>query len=224
MTVKDKKRSLGLFLIKYLKNNQVIGLGSGSTVKEALNPIAKHIKENNLNIQFISSSVESTKLCKSFDLDCQDISTSRHLDWTFDGVDYIGKDFLIKGGGAALYREKILAKVSREYFIIADDSKLKSQKNSKIAVPVEVSSFSLDYVILELRKLGAIKTEIREVNNSQKTITDNGNYLIDCYFEKIGSNLEQKIKLITGVIESGIFANLNPQVLIANDLEVYKLK
>ena len=127
--------------------------------------------------------------------------------WCFDGADEIDEhNWLIKGMGAALYKEKLNIKASTENYILVDSTKFVKRLGEKHPVPIECKISKVNNVIKEVKKLGANKVEIRKSNtNEGDMITDNGNYLLLAWFSNIDYSLEEKLTRIDGIIESGLF-------------------
>lgn len=136
-------------------------------------------------------------------------------DWTFDGADEVDPEqSLIKGRGGAMFKEKLLIRNSTETYIIIDESKFVSQLGSKFPVPVEVFPTSLLYAEKELIALGARDVSLRMAKGKDgPVITENGNFILDAWFDSIESSLERDIKSITGVIESGLFIGYNVEII-----------
>lgn len=211
--------------IEYVENGMIVGLGTGSTVNIFIEKLIQRVKAG-LKIKVVSSSISSEKIAFDGDLDLIDINQVSQIDLTVDGTDQVDdKKDLIKGRGGALYREKILAFFSEKFLIITDESKrVDFLKN--INIPVEVDPFCHDLIFNYFKKEGYNPTfRLNEEKNFYKT--DSQNYIIDIFHHGIIQDvlsLEIKIKSIPGVIETGIFYNFNPMVIIAsssNQIEVF---
>jgi len=138
-------------------------------------------------------------------------------DWTFDGADEVDPNrSLIKGRGGAMFKEKLLMKSSGKSFIIVDDSKLVKQLGSRFPIPVEVFPEALNFVESEMRRLGASEIALRLAGGKDgPVLTENGNFIFDTRFSYIDPALEQNLKAITGVIESGLFIGYDVEVVVA---------
>ena len=138
--------------------------------------------------------------------------------WTFDGADEVDPhNNLIKGRGGAMFKEKLLIKSSGKTYIIVDESKLVSKLGSKYPIPVEVFPHALSHVENEIRLLGASKISLRLAEGKDGPVfTESGNFILDIHLSNIIPDLEQKLKAITGVIESGLFIGYDITVLMAN--------
>ena len=214
---KAAKEKVGDAIAGLVKDGDVIGVGSGSTVFVSLFAIAKKVKAENLKIKFISTSLEISIACSSLGLPLTNIMEHKP-DWLFDGADEVDpNNYLIKGRGGAMFKEKLLMSSSPRNYIIVDQSKIVSKLGINFPIPIEVFPESLLYVEQKLIALGATELILRLAKGKDgPIITENGNFILDARFETIGSDLEIKIKSITGVIESGLFQNCNFEVLGAS--------
>ena len=199
-----------------VKDGDVLGVGSGSTVYMALLAISKKIKEEKLNVMAIATSIEIAMFCAKLDIPLSTIYEHKP-DWLFDGADEVDPDKnLIKGRGGAMFKEKLLISCSPLNYIIVDDSKLVKKLGTNFPVPIEVFPQALLHVEEELKNIGATELLLRPAKGKDgPVITENGNMILDARFEDIGTDMELKIKSITGVIESGLFINYNVEVIMA---------
>lgn len=201
-----------------------IGLGTGSTAMPAVNRLAQKIADGTLkDILAVATSFQTSVACEELGIrvcTLNDRNINGQLDLTIDGADEIGpENSLIKGGGAALLREKITAYASRAYAIVADSSKEVSSHGTKFPLPVEIIPEGRISVVRALEKLGA-KCILREgVRKAGPVITDNGNMILDCLWESPvnPSEMEDRINAITGVVECGFFTKLRPTAFIAQE-------
>lgn len=201
--------------VKPLRGGMVIGLGSGSTVAK----VVKVLGELDLDATFVSSSSSTQKLAEKAGLNLTSLNEELRLDVTIDGADEVAPDFsMIKGGGGAHTREKIVANAADEVIIVVDKTKLVKDLGIKRAVPVEVITFAYKYTAIQLRGLGG-ETEIRKAERDAFYITDNDNYIIDTKFESIKDpvELESIINNIPGVIDNGIFTNLADRIIVGHE-------
>ena len=204
---KEEKEKIAKRLAARVKDNEVIGFGSGTTSYLAIEEIAKKVKEENLHIKAIPTSTIVENLCDELGIETTTLEDDIP-DWCFDGADEIDEhNWLIKGMGAALYREKLNIKASKENYILVDSSKFVKRLGENFPVPVECDVYLAEHVIEELKKLGATKTEVRKSNidHDKPLITDNGRIIILAWFDKIEADYEERIKNIDGVLESGLF-------------------
>jgi ribose 5-phosphate isomerase A len=203
-------------IVSKIKDGDVIGVGSGSTVFLTLFAIAERMKAEKLNILAIPTSIEISMACSKLGIPLTSLYEHKP-NWCFDGADEVDPDkSLIKGRGGALFKEKLLISTSPLNYIIVDDSKLVNKLGSKFPVPVEVFPQALLHVEEELKVLGATQVVLRLAGGKDgPVITENNNLLLDVHFDSIDKDMERKIKSITGVIESGLFINYNIEVLVA---------
>lgn len=198
------------------KDGDVIGAGSGSTVYLTLFELARRIREEHLHIEVIPASQEISMTCIQLGIP-QTILWNKRPDWTFDGADEVDPQRnLIKGRGGAMFKEKLLIRSSRKTFIIIDPSKRVNQLGNKFPIPVEVFPDSLTYVEHELQRLGTSEIVLRPAHGKDGPVfTENGNFILDTRFNYIDSSLEEQLKTITGVIESGLFIGYDVEVIMA---------
>ena len=216
MSQDQKKRNAAKAAIDYIKNIAVIGVGTGSTVIffiEELDKNKGHIDG------VVSSSVATENLLREHNIPLIALNSVIELPVYIDGADEATKNkHLIKGGGGALTREKIVAAASKQFICIIDDTKLVPLLGN-FPLPIEVIPMAQSYVAREITKLGG-QPELR-----QDFITDNGNVILDIHNLKIEnpSELENKLNQITGVVTNGLFAKRPADVLIvASDNGVIK--
>lgn len=203
---KKEKEKIAEKIISKVKNNQTIGFGSGSTSYLAVLKIAEKVKKENLKIKAVTTSDEIEKLCKENNIETISL-VQANLDWAFDGADEIDKENnMIKGMGRAMFKEKLNILSSPKTYILADETKFVENLGEKHPVPIEVFPSAMKYVANELVKIGATETVFRGM-------TDNNNAILDTRFEKITKELEKQIKLIPGVIESGLFMGYDVEIL-----------
>jgi ribose 5-phosphate isomerase A len=218
--IQQAKKAAALEAVKHVKENFVVGLGSGTTVAFAIEALGGKVKKEHLNILGIPSSYQAFQLAVQYGVALTTLDEHPVIDVTIDGADQVTPDLhLIKGMGAALLREKIVAAASKVNIIIVDASKKVAVlgQNHQV-VPVEVLPFALALVKRKIVQAGG-KPVIREGKGKLGAIiTDNGNVILDVDFGEIADPeaLEAKIKLIPGVIETGLFNNLTDIVYVAN--------
>jgi ribose 5-phosphate isomerase A len=211
------KQIAGEKAVEYVKDGMVVGLGTGSTVFYAIKKIGERVK-NGLDIIGIPTSVETEKLAKQIGIQLSTLEEHPVIDVTIDGADEIDKKLnLIKGMGGALLREKIVASASKKEIIAADTSKLVDTLGTKSPLPVEVTRFGWSSVAKKISELGC-NVGLRK-KNGEIFITDNGNYILDCKFHQIDKpkEMEQKINLIPGVLENGLFIGLADVAVVASE-------
>lgn len=198
---KEAKEKLAKKILDKVKDGQTIGFGSGTTSYITAIEIGKKVKQEHLNITAISTSKEIKEVCEEYEIKIGNL-IENEIDWGFDGADEVELDklWLIKGKGAAMFKEKLNILTSPKTYILVDKTKIVEKLGEKCKVPIEVFPQALKYVSGKLEQLGASDITYRG-------FTENNNGILDVKFENIGQELEKKIKEITGVIESGLFLN-----------------
>ncbi|MCE2705770.1 MAG: ribose-5-phosphate isomerase RpiA [Proteobacteria bacterium] len=201
------KQIAGEAAIKYIKQDMVIGVGTGSTVKyfiDKLSTMRNDIKG------VVSSSLQSTELLKTYNIPVLDLNSVGQVDIYIDGADEINHYLeMIKGGGGALTKEKIITACSKKFICIADESKY-VPKLGTFPLPIEVIPMARSYVAREILKLGGTPDWRSGV------LTENGNYILDIHHLDIQKpiELEEKINNIVGVVTNGLFAKRSADILI----------
>lgn len=215
ITNKNSKQILAEKIANNVKEGDVIGFGSGSTSFLAVCEIAKKIKKEKISITAIPTSHEIRMLCSYFNIPTATL-LEKKPDWSFDGADEVdSNNWLIKGRGAAMFQEKLNIANSKKTFILVDKSKFVNKLGEKFSVPVECYPNSIYYVKEELYKLNAKNITLRKAKfKDGPVITENGNFILDVKFDNISQDLEKKSKLITGVIETGLFIGYNVEILM----------
>ena len=200
--------------VKLVKNNDVVGLGTGSTATFAIKELAERMK-NGLQIKAAASSLKTEEIASSYGIPILKLETLGSIDISIDGADEFTESLnLIKGGGGALFREKIVASLSKFSVIVADSSK-KVDTLGAFTVPVEVVPLALQYVSDQLEKAGG--SGILRKHEGKTFVTDNGNYIIDANFGLIAEPAELAVTLnqIDGVLAHGLFIGLTSKVIMA---------
>jgi ribose 5-phosphate isomerase A len=200
--------------IEFVQDGQVVGLGTGSTAKFAIEGIARRVREG-LKVAGIATSIATERMAQELGISMTNLNAVPAIDITIDGADEVdGNLNMIKGGGGALTREKLVALASTKRVFIVDDGKLVTALGESWPVPVEVLPFAWTRSALMLTALGCV-AQLRK-NGDQPFETDNGNYILDCKFGMIEepSEMEKSIKLIPGVIECGLFVGIADVLVI----------
>jgi ribose 5-phosphate isomerase A len=204
--VNGKKIAAGK-AIEYIKDGMTLGLGTGSTAYWAIQGIGEMVKKG-LTVRAIATSLQSESLALELGIPIVPFSEIDHLDITIDGADEVDESLnLIKGGGGALLREKIVASATRFYIIIVDESKLVKELG-KFPLPVEVAPFGWEMTFRRLAKLGG--SPRMRMAGDKPFLTDNQHYILDCPFGLIKNpaQLHEQVSGITGVMEDGFFINM----------------
>ena len=205
MTYDDAIKALSIDALKFVKDDYVIGLGSGRAATELVGSLAKLIKLKNYNVIGVPTSLQIKLIAEKGGIPLMEADQVEHIDVVFDGADQIdSQKYVIKGGGGALLRENILFSLAKKIVVMAD--KTKFVKNFTRTVPVEIHPLARNSVAKSIKKLGG-ESHIRSLDRGYPFFTENGNIILDCDFGTIKNPkaLTQKIKQTAGVLESGIF-------------------
>ena len=205
MSYDDAISALSNDALKFVKNDYVIGLGSGRAATTLVKSLGKLIKLKNYNIKGIPTSLQIKLIAEKVGIPLVEVDQVDHIDIVFDGADQVdSQKFVIKGGGGALLRENILFNLAKKVIVMAD--KTKFVKNFTRTVPIEIHPMARNTVTNAIKKLGG-DAQLRLLNRGYTFFTENGNIILDCDFGTIKNPkiLTQKIKQTPGVLESGIF-------------------
>jgi len=210
--------------IRFVREGDIVGLGSGSTASYAIRFLADRVREG-LKIRGIPTSAATKTLAESLGIPLTTLDELQEIDVDIDGADEIDPQLhLIKGGGGALLREKVIASAARKLVIVADSSKQVSILG-KFPLPVEVITFAQALVAKKIAALGATVT-VRRLANGAPYITDEGHRILDCSFGEIPDppKLARALQSIPGVAGHGLFIDMASVALIAKGDEVLELK
>jgi ribose 5-phosphate isomerase A len=211
------KRQAALRAVALAEDGMVVGLGTGSTARLAVEGLAERVQAG-LRIAGIPTSEATAALARQFGIPLTTFADHTRIDLTIDGADEVerGSLTLIKGRGGALLREKIVAAASDLVVIIVDDTKLVDRLGLAASVPVEIVPFGWEATIRRLRERGAIAT-LRFGPDGGAFVTDGGHYIADCAFGPIADSrdLADRLSRVIGVVESGLFVDLAHRVIVA---------
>lgn len=214
------KRAAGRAAAERVKDGMVVGLGTGSTVFFTLERIGERIKEEGLAIRAIPTSLDTAKKSADFGIELVGFEDVAGIDLTIDGADEIDADYaMIKGGGGALLREKVVANLSKEVVIIVGPDKVVETLGAKFPLPVEFVPFARTPVQRALLALSADPT-LRMTAEGEPYLTDNGNEIFDCAFEggiADAAGLSMALAGVPGVVESGLFLGLADHLVIGHE-------
>ena len=200
----------------------LVGLGSGTTIAQVIRALAK----SRPKAVFIPSSFSTQRLANKLGLKLSSLDAHEKLDLVIDGADEVDPNFnLIKGGGGAHTREKIVANAAQQVVIVVDRTKLVRRLGERAPVPVEMLPFAREYTMRRLAELGG-KPKLRLTSAGAPFVTDNGNYIVDVKFSQIAqpAQLEAAINRVPGVVENGIFVNAADFVLVGYEKGGSKLR
>ncbi|MFC4401759.1 ribose-5-phosphate isomerase RpiA [Gracilibacillus xinjiangensis] len=205
--------------VNYVKDGMKLGLGSGSTMYFFMKELGERVN-NGLKIVGIPTSNKTAEWARDFHVPLTDFSKTQELDLAIDGADEVDPNLqLIKGGGGALLREKVVAASAKEFLVIVDESKI-VEHLGKFPLPVEIVPFGWEVTANKIAALGCEPE--RRIVNDNVYITDNGNYILDCKFDKITEpeKLNNELQSLVGVVDNGLFVNMTSKVLISNPEQV----
>jgi ribose 5-phosphate isomerase A len=210
----NAKQLAAIKAVSFLESGMTVGLGTGSTAYWAIEEIGKKVKNENWTLKAIATSIRSEDQARGLGIPIVDFSSVQSIDITIDGADEVnGELHLIKGGGGALLREKIVATNSKQMIVVADETKW-VKRLGKFPLPVEVVHFGWERTLDKLEKLGCVAK--RRTKDSEPYQTDNGNFIVDCAFEEIEDppSLHELINAITGVVDNGLFIKIASKLVL----------
>jgi len=211
----DEKLFVAKKIAALVKDGDIIGFGSGSTSFLAVQEIAKRVVAENLTVYAIPTSNEIKLVCVTLNIPTLTLNEAKP-DWCFDGADEVNSEnWLIKGRGGAMFNEKLIMSNSQVSYIIVDNSKFVKNLCEKFPIPVECVPAAYISVKNKLIELQAKKVVLRLAGKAKDgpVITENGNYILDAVFDNVSADLEQKIKSIVGVVESGLFIGYKVSIM-----------
>lgn len=208
----NEKQLVGEKAAEFVQDGMIVGLGTGSTVRYTIEKIGKQVNQG-MSIQAAATSIQTEQLARECGIPLVSLNEVDELDLAIDGADEVSPAFhLIKGGGGALLREKIIASSAQLFVVVADSSKMVEQLG-RFPLPVEVERFGYTVTERKIRSLGG-EPALR-VKEGKPYVTDNGHYIFDCDFGIIASpeKLERELNLIPGVVENGLFIGMANTVI-----------
>lgn len=214
----DAKQLAGEAAASWVKDGMLVGLGTGSTVYWTIQKLGQRVSQDGLRIRGVATSTQTAELAQQLGIPLTTLEEVDKLDVAIDGADEFNAAFdLIKGGGGALVREKLVALAADRFVVVADESK-QVDTLGRFPLPVEVLPFAWNHTAQRIASLGC-EPRLRE-RNGKPFVTDNGNYILDCPFGSIPSPsyLHKTLKQQPGVVETGLFVGL-PSAIIVSDGE-----
>jgi ribose 5-phosphate isomerase A len=212
------KRQAAEYAVEFIQSGMIVGLGVGSTATFAVEGIARRLNEGALqDISGIPCSLEVEQHARQLGIPLTTLEDHPVVDVTIDGADEVDPDLnLIKGGGGALLREKIVAQASKREIIIVDEEKLSPVLGTRWVVPIEVIAFGWGSQAIFLESLGA-RVSVRKNDRGDEFITDQGNIILDCSFGPIDNlaTLAEKLTRRVGIVEHGLFLGMTSDVIVA---------
>jgi ribose 5-phosphate isomerase A len=213
---------------KQVPKSGAIGLGSGSTVAIFAEELGKRIAAKKVSVKVVPSSYQAYQLAVEFKIPLTNLDLDPELELTVDGADEVDKDLnLTKGGGGALFQEKVVASASKKLIIIVDESKIVDKLASHFEIPIEVLPFSLGVVLRRIQAMGIAPTVRQAQKKMGPIVTDNGNFILDLKFPEPISDparVATDLKMIPGVIETGLFIGMADEVHVGKEDGVHILK
>ncbi len=223
MANESEKELAGRAAAQLVRDNQIVGLGTGSTAYFAVIALGERVKAG-LKITGIPTSNATAELARKVGITLTTLEENPAIDIVIDGADEVDPRLnLIKGGGGALLREKVIAAASKKMVVIADSGKV-VEHLGKFPLPVEIISFARAVFERKIQSLGA-STKIRTQPDGTTYITDNGNPILDCNFGKIEDppTLARALSNIPGIVEHGLFIGLATIALIGKGKSVQEI-
>jgi ribose 5-phosphate isomerase A len=218
MTQDEAKRLVAKRAVEFVEDGMAVGLGTGSTSRMFIEELGARVKAGSLKIRCVASSDASEKLATSLGMQVTSLAELPMLDVYIDGADEVAPGLaLIKGGGGALLREKIVASSAKRFIVVVDSTKI-VQKLGKFPLPVEVIKMAKPMVERKLTDLG-LNPEQRKHPDGSPYLTDENNYILDCHAGAIEdpTKTAAEIRAIVGVVEHGLFLHLAALALVAGD-------
>ena len=219
----QEKEAAARASLRYVEDGQVVGLGTGSTAAYFIRLLAEKVKDG-LRIRGIPTSDRSRELALSLGIPLTTLDECQEIAVTVDGADEVDPQLrLIKGGGGALLREKIVASATRQLVIVADASK-RVPVLGKFPLPVEVIKFAQALVAKKITALGA-EARLRRTPDGTPYLTDENNHILDCHFGQISDadKLARQLTDMAGVVEHGLFIGMASTVIFATGTEIVEL-
>jgi ribose 5-phosphate isomerase A len=220
----QEKEAAARASLRFVKDGQIVGLGTGSTAAYFIQLLGEEVK-NGLKILGIPTSDRSREQAAGLGIPLTTLDEHQQIDVTVDGADEVDPQLrMIKGGGGALLREKIVASASKQLVIVADATK-SVPVLGKFPLPVEVIKFARGVIVKKIEALGA-KVGLRLGADGKPYLTDENNYILDCRFGQIpdADALARQLSDMPGVVEHGLFIGLASVVLVANGSEILELR
>lgn len=224
MAHEEEKKAAALASLRFVKDGQIIGIGTGSTVEHFIAALGERVRDG-LKVRGIPTSERSRQQAAELGIALTTLDDCPEIDVTIDGADEVDPELrLIKGGGGALLREKIVASASKKLVVIGDSSKLVPVLG-KFPLPVEVIKFAQKVVAGKIEKLGT-RAVLRHAPDGKLFLTDENNYILDCHFGQIDdpADLARRLNAIPGVVEHGLFIGMASVVLLAKGNQIVELK
>ena len=215
----DAKQRAGFRAAEFVEDGMSVGLGTGSTAYWLVERLAERVRDEDLRVRCVPTSRRTEEQARSLGIPLVSLGEAGELDIAIDGADEVGPDLaLIKGGGGALLREKLVASAARRFVVIADASK-RVEVLGRFPLPVEVVPFAWELTARRVAAVTKVEPVLRRAEGGETYVTDNGNYILDCRCGRIPdpARTERELKSLTGVVESGLFVGMANLAVVSTD-------
>ena len=228
MDIDKAKKEAGIAAVQFVESGMRVGLGTGSTVKHTVIEIGRAIREDGLEVVGVPTSIRTESLAIEHGIPLSTVTQLGGLDLVIDGADEFDPNFqLIKGGGAALLREKIVAQASKRMIVVADNRK-RVECLGAFPLPIEVTSFEWEDTLKRISTVCGVSAHLRMLDKDTPLITDNGNLIVDAGmgnpFIDDPRSIESKLLHLAGVVEVGLFIDMCDTVVLAGQTGVEILR
>ena len=213
----EGKRCVAVAAARLIQDGMVAGIGTGSTLAFVIEELARRVREEGIKFTAVPTSFQSRILCLGLGIPVRDMQDTASLDLAIDGADEVDPALnLIKGGGAAHTREKLVASMAKEFVVAVEESKLVERLGSTFPIPVEVLPSGLSYVDRAIRELGGVPVLRLAVRKDGPVVTDNGEFIFDVRFAPTADlrAVDHALHHVPGVIETGLFFDMAGKVLV----------
>ncbi|HZI17644.1 MAG TPA: ribose-5-phosphate isomerase RpiA [Pyrinomonadaceae bacterium] len=215
--MEQAKRLAGYRAAEFIEDGMTVGLGTGSTAYFMVERLGARVREEGLSVRCVPTSRRTEEQARALGIPLVSFAEVGALDLALDGADEIGPDLaLVKGGGGALLREKLVAAAARRFVVVADAGKRVGALGA-FPLPVEVVPFAWEVTARRVAAVAGAEPELRRAG-SEVYVTDNGNYILDCHCGRIEepARLERGLKLLTGVVECGLFVGMADLAVVSD--------
>lgn len=230
----DAKKRAGFKAAEFVEDGMRVGLGTGTTAEWLVVRLGERVRVEGLRVRCVPTSRRTEEQARALGIPLATLGEVGELDIAIDGADEIGPGLaLIKGGGGALLREKLVASAARRFVVIADRSKVVGVLG-RFPLPVEVVQFGWELTARRVAAVAGVEPVLRRNTDGEPSITDNGNFILDCPCGAIPdpTRTERELKSLTGVVESGLFVGMAHTAVLADaegvevvdDIEKLKLQ
>jgi ribose 5-phosphate isomerase A len=223
----DAKQRAGYKAAEFVEDGMRVGLGTGTTAYWLVEALGRRVREEGLRVRCVPTSRRTEEQARGLGITLVTLGGAGGLDLAIDGADEIGPGLaLIKGGGGALLREKLVASAARRFVVVADSSK-RVEVLGRFPLPVEVVRFGWELTARRVADVTGVEPVPRRGEGGEPFVTDNGNFILDCRCGEIRdpARLERELKSLTGVVESGLFVRMAHSAVLADEegVEVIEL-